>query len=113
MPVILLCIGVAWPNPGCPVMMVECEHGIEEKSLGGQITLSKRPTQNPAAAQGSSFFNRQEAILAIRHVSLHAWKHVCLCCMAGSFCCYITLGLRLLHQTAQMPCLSTPWNATQ
>ena len=75
MPDNLLCVGVAWPNPGCPVMMVECEHGIEEKSLGGQITLSKRPTQNPAAAQGSSFFNRQEAILAIRHVTLHAWQH--------------------------------------
>lgn len=70
-------------------MMVECEHGIEEKSLGGQITLSKRPTQNPAAAQGSSFFNRQEAILAIRRVTSHAWRHdglsgkydFCLSCM--------------------------------
>ena len=56
-------------------MMVECEHGIEERSLGGQITLSRVPTQNPAAAQGSSYFNRQEAILAIRHVTLHAWQH--------------------------------------
>ena len=94
-------------------MMVECEHGIEEKSLGGQITLSKKPTQNPAASQGSSFFNRQEAILAIRHVTLHAWRHnglsciphVCLCCIADSIRCYTTFALRLLYQTAQMPCL--------
>ena len=53
-------------------MMVECEHGIEERSLGGQIMLSRGPTHSPAAAQGSSYFNRQEAILAIRHVTLPA-----------------------------------------
>ena len=61
-------VGVAWPNPGCPVMMVECEDGMEERSLGGQINLARTPAQNPGAAQGSSYFNRQEAILAIRHV---------------------------------------------
>lgn len=48
-------------------MMVECEHGMEERSLGGQINLARGPAQSPAAAQGSSYFNRQEAILAIRY----------------------------------------------
>ncbi len=50
-------------------MMVECEHGMEERSLGGQVNLARSPAQTPGAAQGSSYFNRQEAILAIRHVS--------------------------------------------
>ena len=59
-----------WPNPGCPVMMVECEHGMEERSLGGQVNLARSPAQSANAAQGSSYFNRQEAILAIRHVPL-------------------------------------------
>ena len=61
---------MAWPNPGCPVMMVECEHGMEERSLGGQVNLARSPAQTPGAAQGSSYFNREEAILAIRHASL-------------------------------------------
>lgn len=51
-------------------MMVECEHGMEERSLGGQINLARSPAQSPGAAQGSSYFNRQEAVLAIRHASL-------------------------------------------
>ena len=51
-------------------MMVECENGMEERSLGGSINLARTPTQTPDAAQGSSYFNRQEAILAVRHVPL-------------------------------------------
>jgi len=51
-------------------MMVECEHGMEERSLGGSINLARTPAQTSDAAQGSSYFNRQEAILAVRHVPL-------------------------------------------
>ena len=51
-------------------MMVECEHGMEERSLGGNISVARTPAQAPAVAQGSSYFNRQEAILAVRHVPL-------------------------------------------
>ena len=51
-------------------MMVECEHGMEERSLGGQVNLARSATQSPGAAQGSSYFNREEAVLAVRHVSL-------------------------------------------
>ena len=52
-------------------MMVECEHGMEERSLGGQVNLARSPAQSPGAAQGSSYFNRQEAILAIRQVGIY------------------------------------------
>ena len=45
---------------------------MEERSLGGQVNLARSPAQTPGAAQGSSYFNRQEAILAIRHVSFLA-----------------------------------------
>lgn len=59
-------------------MMVECEHGIEERSLGGQITLSRSPRQGQdAAKQGSSYFNRQEAVLAIRHADFHGPTFSC------------------------------------
>ena len=56
-------------------MMVECEHGMEERSLGGQVNLARSPAQTPGAAQGSSYFNREEAILAIRHASLWSYSH--------------------------------------
>lgn len=62
--------GLAWPNPGCPVMMVECENGIEERSATGSLvtTRGKAAAANDTAAAnaGSSYFNKQEAILAVR-----------------------------------------------
>ncbi|EIE21783.1 P-loop containing nucleoside triphosphate hydrolase protein, partial [Coccomyxa subellipsoidea C-169] len=68
--------GLAWPNPGCPVMMVECETGLEERSMTGSIGVTKakspaKPGAESAAAAntGSSYFNKQEAILAVRYAS--------------------------------------------
>ena len=49
--------GLPWPNPDCPVIMVECEDGQEEKAQSGNVGLA-----------GSSFFNRAEALLTLRHV---------------------------------------------
>lgn len=61
--------GLPWPNPGCPVMMVECESGLEERSAAGSLAKARSPP--PAAADaaqpgGSSYFNKQEAVLAVR-----------------------------------------------
>lgn len=54
-------------------MMVECEQGVEEKSSGDGIELKtvKSPADANAAAAaalvaGTSFYNRTEAILAVR-----------------------------------------------
>ena len=47
--------GLPWPNPECPVIMVECEDGKEEVAQAGNVGL-----------QASSFFNRAEALLALR-----------------------------------------------
>ncbi|BDA47014.1 probable regulator of nonsense transcripts 1 homolog at C-terminar half [Coccomyxa sp. Obi] len=63
--------GLAWPNPGCPVMMVECESGIEERSATGSLVSGRGKTAAArdaaaAAASGSSYYNKQEAILAVR-----------------------------------------------
>lgn len=46
--------GLPWPNPQCPVVMVECENGREERSAYGN------------SSTGSSFFNEEEAKLTIR-----------------------------------------------
>ena len=51
-----LVVGLPWPNPDCPVIMVECEDGQEEKAQSGNVGLA-----------GSSFFNRAEALLTLRH----------------------------------------------
>lgn len=57
-------------------MMVECETGLEERSMTGSIgvTKAKSPAQPgaesaAAANTGSSYFNKQEAILAVRYAS--------------------------------------------
>ena len=34
-----------------------------------------------------------------------AYLKICLYLIAGSYCCYNTFALRLVHQTAQMACL--------
>ena len=47
--------GLPWPNPECPVIMIECEEGREEVAQAGNVGL-----------QASSFFNRAEAMLALR-----------------------------------------------
>ncbi|KAK9803820.1 hypothetical protein WJX73_003427 [Symbiochloris irregularis] len=47
--------GLPWPNPQCPVVMVECEDGLEERSATGAN-----------ASDGASFFNEAEAKLAVR-----------------------------------------------
>ncbi len=69
----MLRAGLVWPNPGCPVMMVECEQGVEEKSSGGSVKLAtvKKPQADSEAAEaaimaGTSFYNRTEAVLAVR-----------------------------------------------
>lgn len=55
-------------------MMVECEAGVEERSMTGSLKASTqvKPGAETAAAAntGSSYFNKQEAILAVRCVPL-------------------------------------------
>lgn len=47
----LVYTGVPCPDPGSPVLLVGCEHGVEGRSLGEQIKLSSSPRQGEAAAQ--------------------------------------------------------------
>ena len=54
-----LTAGLPWPNPQCPVVMVECEEGHEERSATGA---------GAAGSDGASYFNEAEAKLAIRSV---------------------------------------------
>ena len=50
-------VGLPWPNPQCPVVMVECENGQEERAAMGV---------KDGNADGASLFNEAEAKLAIR-----------------------------------------------
>lgn len=78
--------GLAWPNPGCPVMMVEAEHGLEERAVGSfnarSSNSSSRGAGNATAdaspVQGSSYYNRLEAVLAVRH-ALCSLSKLCSC----------------------------------
>jgi hypothetical protein len=48
-------------------MMVECEEGLEERSSAGSaLTLTIKAADKAATAGGTSYFNRTEAILAVR-----------------------------------------------
>ena len=53
---IKLAAGMPWPNPACPVTMVECESGREEQSAGA----------GGAAVAHGSYHNVEEAKLAVR-----------------------------------------------
>lgn len=58
--------GLAWPNLQCPVILVECDDGLEQKAA-----ISGKPSQS----KGGSFFNEVEARLAIRCLPwLHAYS---------------------------------------
>ena len=75
--------GLAWPNPGCPVMMVECERGGEERCSGGDVRVRPGAPANSTAVtamSGSSYINRLEAVLAVRCgscISTSCWFRGC------------------------------------
>lgn len=56
--------GFPWPNPGCPVALVECDHGEEVR---GNITRKTTTiTADALQAGATSYCNLVEAGLAVR-----------------------------------------------
>jgi hypothetical protein len=49
-------------------MMVECEAGLEERATGSSLVRSSSARAKPGAdtTMGSSYYNRLEAVLAVR-----------------------------------------------
>lgn len=59
--------GFPWPNPDCPVALVECDHGEEVR---GNINQKTGVVSTNAVGSGStSYCNLVEARLAIRSES--------------------------------------------
>ena len=64
----LMCEGFPWPNPDCPVALVECDRGQEVK--GDLSRQSSTLATESLQAGATSYCNLVEASLAIRSDSI-------------------------------------------